>query len=106
MHEREGWSLLSSLVGLAVLGVLVGFTAALWVAGAMILSVGVNRWLPAVLAGSRDRPQSRLSVRQINAWHYTGVRVAIIAAILLFVFLGWLPALVFVVLIFGYYVIS
>lgn len=70
------------------------------------LARGRPREVSQYVIYAADQGQIAEYDRMRRAWHYAGFAVAIAAAILLFVFLGWLPALGFAILIFGYYVIS
>jgi hypothetical protein len=92
------------LIGLILIAVIVGLAAAFWVAVGLILAIGANNLTHVIaLVGEQEYGRAESTLRCVLIFTILSFVLAVISAIVIFFWHGWIPAIGLVVLFIGYF---
>lgn len=92
------------LIGLILIAVFVGLAAAFWVAVGLILAIGANNLTHVIaVVGEQEYGRAESTLRWVLIFTILSFVLAVISAIVVFFWHGWIPAIGLVVMFMGYF---
>jgi hypothetical protein len=92
------------LIGLVLITAFVGLAAAFWVAVGLVLAVGANNFTHVIaVAGEQESGRTESTLRWVLIFTVLSIVLAVISAIVILFWYGWIPATALVVMFIGYF---